>query len=61
VLLLCWLFYFSRGDYEPRPEGYRGTNVHSATDWRRSNTTLDRQDRGLRALSRTWSRAGIGG
>ncbi|CAM9631668.1 unnamed protein product [Ectocarpus fasciculatus] len=31
-----------RGDYEPRPEGYRGTNVHSVTDWRRLNTTLDR-------------------
>ncbi|CAM9478307.1 unnamed protein product [Ectocarpus sp. 8 AP-2014] len=31
-----------RGDYEPRPKGYRGTNVHSVADWRRLNTTLDR-------------------
>ncbi|CAM9186671.1 unnamed protein product, partial [Hapterophycus canaliculatus] len=31
-----------RGDYEPRAKGYRGTNVHSVTDWRRPNTNLDR-------------------
>ncbi|CAM9321148.1 unnamed protein product [Ectocarpus sp. 13 AM-2016] len=31
-----------RGDYERRPKGYRGTNIHSVADWRRLNTTLDR-------------------
>lgn len=35
-------FFCSRGDYEPQAEGYRGTNVHAATDWRRLNTSLDR-------------------
>lgn len=44
LLFLRWrgLFLISRGDYEPRPTGYRGTNVHSVADWRRLNTTLDR-------------------
>ncbi|CAN0183645.1 unnamed protein product [Pylaiella littoralis] len=33
-----------RGDYEPRAEGYRGTNVHAATGWRRLNSILDRRE-----------------
>ncbi|CAM9134971.1 unnamed protein product [Scytosiphon promiscuus] len=42
-----------RGDYEPRASGYRGKNVHSVTDWRRPNTSLDKyaqSGRGAMAL-----------
>lgn len=43
------------GDFQPQPKGYRGTNIHAVTAWRRSNTTLDRQEKLQRRRIQKWA------